>query len=293
MLFVPGHISRMIEKAAGAGADCVVLDLEDAVPPASKNEARKIIRLVLQDGRFDRQAVMVRVNSFDTGRTAEDVASVACAELDGFVYAMSRNRGEIHAMSRLLSEQEKALGLPAGHFALIPLIETAEGVLNAAEIAAASSRVVALLFGGEDYLAEMSGTHDDDQLCFLWPRVQVIAAARAAGVEPIDTPHVDVHDSEGLAAHLRRGRQLGMDGVLVMSPRQIPAAHEVYTPSQAAVGEARCILVKLEEMRGAGRGLMIEEGVYVSPVAEKKALTLLARVEALEQMATGQTKRGG
>ena len=110
MLFVPGHISRMIEKAAGAGADCVVLDLEDAVPPASKNEARKIIRLVLQDGRFDRQAVMVRVNSFDTGRTAEDVASVACAELDGFVYAMSRNRGEIHAMSRLLSEQEKALG---------------------------------------------------------------------------------------------------------------------------------------------------------------------------------------
>ena len=98
MLFVPGHIPRMIEKAAGAGADCVVLDLEDAVPLASKSEARTVIRSALRGGLFDRQAVMVRVNSLDTGRTAEDVARVACIELDGYVYAMTRNRGEIHAI---------------------------------------------------------------------------------------------------------------------------------------------------------------------------------------------------
>ena len=145
MLFVPGHIPRMIDKAAGAGADCVALDLEDAVPPASKSEARRVIRSALQGGQFDRQAVIVRVNGFDTGGTAEDVAGVACAELDGFVYAMTRNRGEIHAMDRLLSEQEQVLGLPAGHFALVPLIETVEGVLNAAQSQHGQNLVVGTL----------------------------------------------------------------------------------------------------------------------------------------------------
>jgi len=284
MLFVPGHMGRLIAKGAASAADCVVLDLEDAVPPEGKVEARATIRESLESGLFKGRPVMVRVNAFESGLTQADVDAVACEALGGFVYAMTRTAGEIQRLDALLAARERALSLAEGHFNLIPLVETPLGVINAASIATASERVVALLFGGEDYLAGMAAQHDADQMCFHTPRVQIVMAARAAGVEPVDTPYVDVHDEVGLRQHALRGRQLGMAGVLVMSPRQIPTAHAIYTPSSAEVQEARQALEMLEETRRAGRGLTVREGRYISPVAEKKARRLLARAAAIRDL---------
>lgn len=294
VLFSPGHLDQLVKKAARSAADIVALDLEDAVPPDRREDARTTIRQNLEAGEYARKRVLVRVNDFGTGLTETDVGAVACQQLNGFVYAMARTPDEIRRLDRLLGSTERELGLEEEHFSIIPTLETALGVINAYPIAMASRRVVALIFGGEDFSAEMGSLHDPDQLDFHAPRVQVIMAARAAGIEPLDTPWVDVYSEEGAWAHARRGRALGMAGMLVMSPRQIPIAHTVYTPSEEDVNEARLTLQQLDATRQAGRGLTIQDGKYISPVAENKARKLLKRalaIRALEQSAT--ETRGG
>jgi len=284
MLFTPGQLDRLVKKCAAAPADLIALDLEDAVPPDKKAVARTTIRQNLEAGLFEGKTIMVRLNDFSTGLTEIDVDAVACEQLSGFVHAMTRTPDEIRMLDDMLAATERSLGLEPGHFSIIPTLETALGVINAHPIACASERVVALLFGGEDYLAEMGGRHDAEQLCFHTPRVQVVMAARAAGIEPIDTPHVDVHDEEGAWQHAQRGRALGMAGMVVMSPRQIPIAHTVYTPSEEEVDEAERTLEQLEETRQAGRGMTVQDGKYISPVAENKAMKLMNRARAIRAM---------
>ena len=284
LLFTPGHIERLIGKCAASDADLVALDLEDAAPPDRKEEARTTIRESLEAGLFAQKAVTVRVNDFSTGMTEADVQAVACQQLDGIVYAMARTPDEIRRLDALLTVTEHSLGLEEGHFVIIPTLETALGVINAYPIAAASERVVALIFGGEDYAAEMGCLHDVDQLDFHTPRVQTVMAARAAGIEPLDTPWVDVHNEEGGWAHARRGRNLGMAGMLAMSPRQIPIAHAVYTPSDEDVREAELTLQQIEETRRGGRGMTVQNGKYISPVAENKARKLLDRARAIRAL---------
>jgi citrate lyase subunit beta/citryl-CoA lyase len=283
LLSIPGHDERLLGKGAAAPADACMLDLEDAVPPAQKLAARGRVRDCLTAGAFAGRRVFARLNEFESGLTAGDVAGVACRELTGFVYPMTHTPAEIQALDVLLAASEAALGLDVGHFVIVPLIETASGVLLAGQIATASSRVAALIFGGEDYLAEIGGRHDPAGLCFHTPRVQVILAARSAGIEPLDTPYVDVRDEAGLLRHAESGRALGMAGMLALSPRQLPTIHLVYSPTEEELRAAQDVLRELEELRAAGHGLTVREGRYISPVAERKARALLARAAALDK----------
>jgi len=281
LLFTPGHLGRLYSKAAGSPADCLTLDLEDAVPAAHKGIARDMIRAALEAGQFAGRPILVRVNAFDSGVTAQDIDGVACRALDGFMYPMTSSADEIRALAALLEEREAALGLAHGHFCLAPVIETAAGVLNANAIATASPRLAGLLFGGEDYLADIDGQKDPDQWCFYTPRVQVVLAARAAGILPIDTPYVDIRDEAGFWKHCKRGRALGMAGVALMSPAQIATAHAIYSPSAEDVEQAEQMLDKLQETRAGGRGMTVQDGLYISPVGEKKARRILAQAAAI------------
>jgi citrate lyase subunit beta/citryl-CoA lyase len=293
LLFVPGHMEDLFPKAARSGADCVVLDLQDAVPPAEKRQARQTVRQALASGPFQQRPVMVRVNAPETGLLEEDVASVAGPELDGFVHPMSGTPAEIQALDDLLKAREQALGLSPGHFAIIVLIETPLGVLNAHAMASASERVVALLFGAEDFLTELQGREDAQQRVLHTPRAQIALAARAAGLEALDTPYVQVHDVEGLAAHAHRARDLGMSGMLVISPRQIPAAHAVYTPSEAELEEAREVLALAEETRQAGRSYALSGDQLIAPSREKQAQRLLARAEVIQKREADEEEQDG
>jgi len=284
MLSVPGHIERLIQKGAKSKADCVMLDLQDAVPPESKTEARTTIRRALDSGLLDHKIVMVRLNHLDTGRTQQDVDTVACEQLNGFVYPMANTAQEIEAVDAMLARQEIALGLAKGHFSIIVLVETPLGVINAYPLAKASGRVVGLLFGAEDFVVEMEARPDAEQLVLHTPRALIALAAKAAGVEAIDTPYVQVHDLDGLEAHANRGRSLGMSGMLVISPRQIPIARAVYTPSQEEVQEAQQVLRLMDEARRegrpAGRPYAIRDGKLVAPSREKQARRVLLRAAA-------------
>lgn len=284
MLFVPGHMKDFILKAARSEADCIVLDLQDAVPPDMKAEARVGIRNILMSGLLKHKTVMVRLNPPDTGMTELDVDAVVCEQLNGFVYPMASTPQEIRVLDGMLSLEERTLDLHRGHFSVVVLVETPLGVINAYRMARASERVVGLLFGAEDYLAEMQGRYDAEQLVLLTPRAHIAMAARAAGVEAIDTPYVDVRDLEGLKAHARRARDLGMSGMLVISPRQIPIAHAVYTPSEGEVRDAEGIVRMAEDARKAGRGYAVIEGQLVSPSREKQARKVLARAAAIREM---------
>jgi citrate lyase subunit beta/citryl-CoA lyase len=182
----------------------------------------------------------------------------------------------------MLGQREKEKGLAEGSLAIAVLVETPLGVLNAYPLARASDRVAALLFGSEDFLVTLQGREDDNQMVLHTPRAQIAIAARAAGVEAIDTPYVQVHDLGGLQAHALRARDLGMSGMLVMSPRQIPMAHSIYTPSAQEVQEAEDTVQMLEKARRAGRSYSIVDGKLVAPSREKRARTILARAAAIQ-----------
>lgn len=289
MLFVPGHIEKMARKAATSEADCVVLDLQDAVPDPMKVEARTTIRRVLEEGLFETKTVFVRVNPLDTEMTLTDVDAVACRQLHGFVYPMAYVPEDIATFDAQLHLMESTLGLETGHFSIIVLIETPLGVINAYPLATASPRVVGLLFGCEDYLAELEGRHNEAETSLHTPRAQVALACRAAGIEPIDTPYVKVHDLEGLRPFSGRARDLGMAGMLVMTPKQIPIVHEVYTPNDVEVALARKMVQAADEAARDGRGIAVVEGMFVSPPTLKAARKLLDRAEAIEKLAALQT----
>lgn len=284
LLFVPAHREDLIAKASRSGADCLALDLQDATPADEKAEARKTVRKALESGLFQRKRVLVRFNHPDTGLAQDDLDGVACAELDGFVYPMVSTAQEIVDLDGVLSRKEQELGLGEGHLSLLVLIETPLGLLNAHTIATASTRVKGLIFGAEDYLAEVQGQYDAQNLVLHVPRSLVVIAARAVGVEAIDTPYLQVHDLEGLRTHAEQARALGMSGMLALSPRQIPVVHAVYTPSDAEVQAAQDIVQMAAEARKKGASYMMQGGQLVAPSGEKKAHKVLARLASIRAL---------
>jgi len=283
LLSVPGHEARLVTKAAASSADAIMLDLQDGVPSSLKVQARDTVRKALQNVDFGSKRVTVRVNHASTGMLDDDLAAAACPPLEGIVYPMACQVEEIADLARRLDQLEEGLVLERGHFALILLVETPSAVLQAHELATASERVVALLFGAEDYLLEMDAQHDPDQTTLHVPRSLIVMAARAAGIEPLDTPFLEIRDLDGLEAHARRARILGMSGMLVLSPRQVATANQVYSPTEQEVQDARDHLRSSEASRLAGHSYALTNGRLISPSAKKRARRILARFAALDE----------
>lgn len=284
VLFVPGHSERMIKKGADTEADCVVLDLEDAVPAALKAAARETVHHALEKGLYSKKAVFVRVNSFETNLTAEDLAGVVCGKLNGIVYPRANCAEDIERLASKLEQIERDLGLPEGHFSLIPVIETVRAVLNARAVTKASQRLVGLIFGCEDFLADLQGRHSDDDVTLIVPRAQVALAARAAGIEPVDTPYVQVKDLQGLRRFAARGRNLGMGGMCAMNPGQVSAINDIYTPADEEVRSAREVIEAAESPESAKWGVFVTAGKFISPPTVKAARKTLARYEAIRNL---------
>lgn len=280
-LFIPGHLDHMLSKAGDVDADCIAFCLEDAVPLQDKSVARKKVREVIEKTDFNKKSVFVRINSIDTGLTLLDLGDVACAKLDGFVYPMANTADDIKNFDAQLSLIENQIGLKKGHFSLIVLVETPMAVLHAYELAKASARVVALLFGCEDYMAEMESRYSEKQMSLFVPRSTIAMAARAAGVEAIDTPYVNIEDLEGLRSFATIGRDLGMSGMLVMSPRQIPIIKECYTPSIDEIKAAQEVVVGEDLARKMGKGIVVVGDKFVSPPTIKQSRKLLRRAELI------------
>jgi citrate lyase subunit beta / citryl-CoA lyase len=276
-LSVPGSSERMLAKAAGLAADEIVVDLEDAVAPAAKDEARGLVARLLGEGLGAAGAVAVRVNALDTGWCHRDVLALvegAGPEIDSLVLPKVEDAEEVRWLDRFLG----MLGERASAIRVQALVETADGLQRAGEIAAASPRIDALILGYADLAASLGrASRDDPPERWLHAQETVLVAARAAGVQAIDGPFLAIRDEEGLRRRAEHARALGYDGKWAVHPDQVPVLNEVFTPSADEIERARTIVSALE---AEGPGALEIDGRMVDEASRKLALQVLARGDA-------------
>ncbi|WP_028582878.1 HpcH/HpaI aldolase/citrate lyase family protein [Desulfogranum mediterraneum] len=294
-LSVPGHVQKMHPKAAASQADVIMLDLEDSVPVDAKEAARAQVIQSLQELDWDQGTVTVRINSLDTPFAYRDLLEVAeaCGQvIDAIVIPKVNDPSDIHFARHLLDGIELNRGLDRP-IRIEASIETAEGLSRATEIAAASDRVVSLVFGIADYsasvgarLVSISGHGEKEEDLYpghRWhfPLSQMIMAAKAHGSLAIDAPYGNFKDQEGLRRSAVMACALGCDGKWAIHPGQIETINEVFTPAQADIELARKVLAANEEARSSGRGAIAVEGRMVDQATVRLARQLCAQAEHL------------
>ncbi len=306
-LAVPGSNRRMLEKAPSAGADVVFLDLEDAVAPDDKEQARTNVIAALNEQDWSRCAVSVRINGLDTHwcyRDVVDIVEQAGAHLDTLLVPKVGRPSDVEFVATLLDQIEERRRLET--IGIEVLIETALGMANVEAIAqvrpdrmesmafgvadyAASCRAYTTVIGGAnaDYamLTDAAGSGDEralhwgDQWHFALSRVLV--ACRAYGLRPVDGPFGDFGDPDGFRAAARRARALGFEGKWAIHPSQVALANEVFTPAAADVERARRILVAMAEAASKGLGAVSLDGRLIDAASIKMAENLVSKAEQM------------
>jgi len=233
----------------------------------------------MNEDSYGAYRTFVRVNPIESGMTLIDLKATASPNLRGFVYPMARKKSDLESFASQLKLMEYELGLEEGHFTIVALIETPSGLANVEEIAK-TERVEALLFGCEDYLAEMGAEHTPNHESILFARTKIVNACRGNEIVPIDTPYVQMRNLSGMESFANFGNSLGMDGMLVLSPDQIEVANRAYSPSIKKEARARKIIDAAEEAERMERGVIVlEDGEFISPPTIKWANKLINRVE--------------
>lgn len=286
-LAVPGSNPAMFEKALKSAADVVFLDLEDAVAPADKEQARKNVIEALNDldWRGAGKTICVRLNGIDTHyfyRDVVDVIEQAGHRLDTVLVPKVGVPSDVYLTDALLTQIEMAKKIPH-RIGIDVLIETAIGMANVEAIATSSKRLEAMHFGVADYAAScrartvsIGGLNPDypgDQWHFALSRM--VVACRAYGLRAIDGPFGDFNDPDGFRLAARRGAALGIEGKWAIHPSQIALANEVFTPPPAEVDRARRILIALDEAAAAGKGAAQLDGKMIDAASARMALNIV------------------
>lgn len=280
MLFVPVLNDRFVAGAAQRGADAIQLDLEDSIPPDRKEQARRRVAAAAEALSAQGVDVVVRINRPWRLAVPDIEASVS-----GSVCALNLpkvpNGAHVRAVAEILDELEAARNLPIGHTGLVLMVETAEGLLNLSEIAAASPRVVALTIGAEDLALSMGMEPNEDALYV--PNVQLVAAARAAGILPIGYVGTVAQfaDKGAFAATARRARALGFAGGFCIHPDQVPILNDAFSPTTAEAQAARQLLAAHAAAEREGRGAFTHMGQMVDQPVAERARALLRRHAAI------------
>ena len=291
MLYVPANSWRMINNAPGEGADAVILDLEDGCPMPEKETGRVFARdsiPMLKEHGLD---VFVRVNSLETGLTGTDISYVVVKGIDGIMLAKTESEEAVNEVDRLLREEEKKKGLVPESVAIMALIETPRGIMNIRGIIEASKRVVAVGFGAGDFSREMGAgmgvsklTPEEYFPMVLYARSAMAVAARAAGIQAIDTPFFGlIIDLEGLAKESEKAKLLGFSGKQLTHPRHVDVVNRVFAPAAGDVDFAKRVVAAYEEARTKGLGATTVGGRMIDYGSFRRAESLLAFSRAIEE----------
>ncbi len=284
-LFVPGNRDRMIAKAASVGADVVMFDLEDSVPPEEKANAlgkvsRHLARQPTSSTRGDtKPAAFVRVNRAEGEGLAAQLGPVVRGGLVGICIPKVESPGDVATVSDMLSEFEARASLPAGSVWVQPIIETAIGLLHAEQIAGCDTRVLALAFGAEDFALDMGIDRLDAAAELDQARWHVSVAARAAGVLAVDCVYPRIDDEDGLIQETTRAKQMGYQGKLIIHPRQIEAVHSAFAPTRREIEDAQHTVEAYEAARLEGKGVTALDGRMIDEPVVERARRLLAAAE--------------
>jgi citrate lyase subunit beta/citryl-CoA lyase len=288
---VPGSNEKFLAKAPGLPADMFFLDLEDAVAPLEKEDARHKVVAAIRGQEWGDAVLCVRVNAWDTKWTYGDVIDVvsnAGPRLDEIMLPKVQNAAQVVAMDLLLTQVEINAGLPAGHIGIEAQIETAQGLINVEEICAASSRLETVILGPVDFSASMGMPSLSGGLLipeypgdyFHYVFMKILMAGRANNLQVIDGPYVKVRDPEGFREYAARTQILGYDGKWSLHPDQIEILNQVFSPTQDQFDRAWEVLDAYRQAtEGERKGAVMLGDEMIDEASRKVAVTLVARGE--------------
>lgn len=276
VLFTPGtQMDRVAKALTAAEADTLVADWEDAVAPSDKASAREATRAAWAGLPVTRTERVIRVNGTQTDWWKDDLAAAVPLAPDAIMLPKAERAADVARVAEAIASLEGAARLAPGRIRLLPIVESARGALSALAVAEATPRTVALVFGAEDYQADVGGRRRRDNLDVLWARSQVAAAAAAVRVAAIDQVFTDFNDPEGLRAEATFARELGYRGKMVIHPKQVGVVNEVFTPRPEEIAHARRVIEAAERAEKEGRGAFALDGKMVDrPLVEQARLVL-------------------
>ncbi|MBO5491967.1 MAG: CoA ester lyase [Pyramidobacter sp.] len=282
MLFLPGNTPNIIVNGDALGADNVILDLEDAVSPDQKDAARILMRNAIKAIGFDNVELTVRINSLDTPYWKDDLEEIVPLAPDLIMPTKVNSAADVLTLDAAIAGIEKRSGLDVGTVKLIPLIETAQGLENAAAIAAACPRVAAIFLGAEDLTADLRCPRTKEGTEIFYARSRMVSAARAAGVDVYDTPFTDVNDDEGIVHDAQFARSMGFTGKACISPRHVRAVNEAFSPTQKEIDYAYEVLEAIRQAKEQGRGAISLHGKMIDKPIVLRAEQTIAMAEAIK-----------
>jgi citrate lyase subunit beta / citryl-CoA lyase len=276
VLYMPGANERALEKAKGLPADALILDLEDAVAPDAKAEARDRVCAAAADGDYGHREVAIRANGLDTSWFADDVAAIAQAGPDALLVPKVDSIDDVRAIEEAL----EAGGAP-DQTRIWAMLETPSAVLRAPQITACSERLTVLVMGTNDLVKELQAEFVPGRAPLSSALSWCVLAARDAGKHILDGVFNDLDDPDGFEAECRQGRQFGFDGKTLIHPKQLEPCNRVFAPSDDEVERARTVIEAFEEVQREGRGVVTVGGRLIENLHVEQARRTLAQAEAI------------
>ena len=275
MLYVPGNMPSMLQNVPLFKCDSVIIDLEDAVNYAEKDAARDLVRCFLASWKDRNKEVLVRINPLYTKWGHDDLKAILPEMPDAIRFPMCETAEMAQELDAELGKYEAANGLKEGRFGILPSIETVKSVLNAYAIATSTKRIFGLAFGAEDYTASMGIARTNSGEDLMHPRMMIVMAAKAAGIQAIDTVFSDVNDMEALRKETELVKRLGYTGKCMVNPRQIDIIHEAFAPKQEEVDYALKVVEAIKQAQEMGTGVISLNGKMVDAPIVKRAIHTL------------------
>ncbi|MFI3227558.1 MAG: citrate (pro-3S)-lyase subunit beta [Clostridia bacterium] len=263
MLYVPGNNPAMVRDAGIYGSDSIMFDLEDSVSINEKDSARMLVFEALTTINYGNKETVVRINGLDSELGILDLEAMVRAKPNVIRLPKTESAQDIIDCEREIERIEREIGLEVGTIKMMAAVESAEGVLNAREIAKASKRLIGIAIGAEDYVTDLKTNRSEDGIELLFGRSQILLAARAAGIAAIDTVYSDVNNEEGFVKEVSHIKQLGFDGKSVINPRQIKPVHKIYTPTEKEIQKSLDIMEAIREAHEKGSGVISLNGKMI------------------------------
>ena len=276
VLYMPGANARALEKAASLPADALILDLEDAVAPDAKAEARARVCEAAADDRYGDREVVIRSNGIDTEWFRADVQAIAQAGPDALLVPKVGSVNDVRTIGEALS----AAGAPS-HLRIWAMLETPAAVLNAKAIASSSERLTAFVVGTNDLAKELRAEHVPGRAPLLTSLSWLVLAVREAGKVILDGVFNDLDDEDGFEAECRQGREYGFDGKTLIHPKQLEPCNRIFAPGEDEVAHARRVIDAFEEARAQGRGVVTVDGRMIENLHVEQARETVAKAEAI------------
>ena len=279
VLYMPGANERALDKAKGLAADALILDLEDAVAPNAKDEARERVCAAAQSGEYGKRELAIRANGLGTQWHAADVDAIAAAGPDAIVVPKIDSVDDVRAIEAAL---DKA-GAP-DHTKIWAMVETPVAMLHAEEIAGCSERLTVLVMGTNDLAKELRAEHVPGRHPLLTGLGLCLLAARATGKVILDGVYNDIGNAEGFLAECQQGREMGFDGKTLIHPSQLDPCNQVFAPDPDAIDAAREIIAAFEEAEREGKGVVTVNGRMIENLHVDQARRTLAQADAIAEM---------